>query len=147
MIKNIILKYPALGQFSKFIIVGLMNTAIDFLILNLLMRAAEIYQGKWIILLNVISFSIAIINSYLWNKYWTFKSREQAPAPLEISQFLIVTLIGASINSGIIYGLTTYIPAVFGLGKELWANFSKVIATGFSLVWNFIGYKFIVFRR
>jgi len=159
MIKKIILKYPGLGQFFKFIVVGFMNTAIDFLVLNFLMWQTGIYQGKWIISLNAISFSIAISNSYFWNKYWTFRAKGPAVAPLEMSQFLIVSLIGTVINSGVIFGLTTYIPPAFGLGRELWpvsnalrsaagwANFAKVMATGLSLIWNFLGYKFVVFRR
>ena len=124
-----------------------MNTAIDFAILNLLMWKTGIYQGKWIILLNIISFSIAVSNSYLWNKYWTFKAKGPAAAPLQISRFLIVTLIGVGINSGIVFGLTSFISPFFGLSKELWANLAKAAATGISLIWNFLGYKFVVFKR
>ncbi len=137
-------------QFSKFVVIGLMNTAIDFSILNLLMWQTGIYKGKWIILLNAIAFTVAVINSYFWNKYWTFRAKE-ADEPGEIakefSQFIVVTLIGLAINSGIVYGVTTFIPPFFGLSLELWANLAKAAATGLSLIWNFIGYKFIVFKK
>ncbi len=133
-------------QFSKFVVIGFMNTGIDFAILNLLMWRTGIYQGKWIILLNIISFSIAVSNSYFWNKYWTFKDRDEVEAK-EFSQFVIVTLIGVAINTSIVYGVTTLVPPMFGLGPELWANLAKVAATGISLIWNFIGYKFFVFKR
>jgi len=137
-------------QFSKFIVIGLMNTAIDFAILNLLMWSTGIYGGRWIILLNVISFTIAVINSYFWNKFWTFRAKEaDEPAEVakEFSQFIMVTLIGLVINSSIVFGITTFIPPFFGLSKEVWANLAKVVATGFSLIWNFVGYKFIVFKK
>ncbi len=127
-----------------------MNTAIDFTVLNLLMWWTGIYKGGWIILLNAVSFSIAVINSYLWNKYWTFRARE-ADEPGEVakefSQFIAVTLIGLGINTGVVYGITTLIAPVFGLSPEIWANLAKATATGFSLIWNFIGYKFIVFKK
>jgi len=138
------------NQFSKFVVIGVMNTAIDFGVLNLLMWQTGIYKGKWIILLNAIAFAVAVINSYFWNKYWTFKAKE-ADEPGEVakefSQFIMVTLIGLAINSGIVFGVTTFIPPFFGLSPELWANLAKVAATGLSLIWNFIGYKFIVFKK
>jgi len=135
-----------INQFSKFVVIGFMNTAIDFTILNLLMWWTGIYSGTSIILLNIISFSIAVFNSYFWNKYWTFRDLDKVEAK-EFSQFILVTLIGLAINSSIVYGITTLISPMFGISPELWANLAKVAATGFSLIWNFIGYKFIVFNR
>ena len=139
-----------INQFSKFVVIGFMNTAIDFGVLNLLMWQTGIYKGRWIILLNIIAVSVAVINSYFWNKYWTFKAK-QADEPGEIakefSQFIMVTLIGLAINSSIVFGVTTFIPPFFGLSSELWANLAKAAATGLSLIWNFIGYKFIVFKK
>ena len=123
-----------------------MNTAIDFAILNSLMWWTGIYSGASIILLNIVSFSIAVFNSYFWNKYWTFKDLDKVEAK-EFSQFILVTLIGLAINSSIVYGITTLVSPMFGISPELWANLAKVAATGFSLIWNFIGYKFIVFNR
>lgn len=147
MIRNLIRKYPFLAQFIKFGIVGFMNTAIDFAVLNLLMWRTGIYEGEWILLFNAVSFSVAITNSYFWNKYWTFRAKGPAIAPVQMGQFLIVSLIGVSINSSIVYSLATYIPPFFGLSRGLWTNAAKVLATGITLIWNFIGYKFIVFRK
>lgn len=65
-----------LKQFVKFLIVGTNNTALDFLILNLLMFSFNIYKGLPLIFFNIISFSIAVTNSYLINRFWTFKSEE-----------------------------------------------------------------------
>ena len=139
-----------IAQFSKFALIGFSNTAIDFGVLNFLMWWTGFYSGKWIILLNVIAFSVAVINSYFWNKFWTFKARK-ADEPDEIakefSQFIIVTIIGVVINTGIVFGVTTLISPLFGLNAGLWANLAKATATGISLIWNFIGYKFIVFKK
>ena len=137
-------------QFERFVLIGFMNTGIDFAVLNLLMWATGIYKGKWILLLNAGSFSIAVINSYFWNKRWTFKAREADEAgevAKEFSQFIGVTLIGLAINSGIVFSITTFISPLFGLSIGLWANLAKAAATGISLIWNFIGYKFFVFKK
>lgn len=137
-------------QLSKFIVIGFMNTAIDFAVLNLLMWWTAIYSGRWIILLNIISFSVAVINSYIWNKFWTFRAKEADEAgevAKEFSQFAAVTLVGLAINTSVVFTITTFISPLFGLSPEIWANLAKVAATGFSLIWNFIGYKFIVFKK
>ena len=67
------------GQFIRFIVVGLLNTAVDFGLLNLL-----IYLFRWpSVWANTVSFSVAVLNSFFWNKYWTFKSRD-----CHISEFI-----------------------------------------------------------
>ncbi len=136
------------AQIYKFVIIGALNTAIDFGVLNLLMWWTGIYSGNWIILLNMISFSVAVTNSYFWNKYWTFKAKEEGENRIkEFSQYVAVTLVGLVLNTAAVYLITTFIPPMFGTSKELWANLAKVVATGISLIWNFLGYKFIVFRK
>jgi len=135
-------------QISKFVIVGVINTGIDFAVLNALLFSTKIYSGRWLILFNSISFSAAVINSYFLNKYWTFKSQnvEDSKAK-QFSQFLIISIIGISINDAIVYGLATFTSPLFGLSAQMWTNVAKLFATAASMVWNFIGYKFIVFKK
>ena len=136
-------KISLLWQFGKFASVGFLNTAIDFGILNFLIAITGISKGFMIIPMNAAAFSIALVNSYFWNREWVFPERKQANFAL----FLAVTLVGLSINSGIVYVLTTYISPVLVESDKLWANFAKVLATAVSLFWNFAGYKLIVFKK
>lgn len=138
-------KFLIVFQFAKYAIVGLANTAVDFGVLNLLMWSTGIYSGKSLILLNSAAFLIAVVHSYIWNKLWTFKAKEKNSAVKEFVQFLVVSIIGTLINSGIVYIITTWVDPM--TGKEIWANIAKGIATIVSLTWNFIGYKFIVFKK
>lgn len=133
-------------QFSKFAVVGVMNTAIDFGVLNILIFATGVRGGAALALLNSISFAVATTNSYLWNKFWTFRDKNSAKA-VEIGQFLAVSIVGLGINSGVVYLVSTFVDPMFGLAPAMWVNVAKVLATGFSLIWNFIGYKFIVFKK
>jgi putative flippase GtrA len=145
MIKKIInffLKF----QFVRFAIIGVMNTGLDFGVLNLLIFATGVREGLSLALLNSISFSVATANSYLWNKYWTFKDKD-AVRVAEIGQFLTVSLIGLGINSSIVYLISTFVDPILGLSPAMWVNASKVVATGIALFWNFLGYKFIVFKK
>lgn len=138
-------------QFSKFVIVGGINTAIDFAVLNTLVFMSGITSGAGLFVLNCISFSVAVVNSYYMNKRWTFKEAaagiEDKNAGVQFSQFFIVSLIGITINGLILTGITSYITAPFGLSDQLWVNVAKLVATGASLVWNFIGYKLFVFKK
>lgn len=136
-------KIGFLWQVAKFGLVGVLNTAIDFGILNFLISITGITAGRGIIAMNTLSFSIAVINSYFWNKEWVFPGRKKSNFML----FLIVSFIGIGINSGVVYTLTTFVPPVIVSSDTLWANLAKVLATGLSLIWNFLGYKLLVFKE
>ncbi|MFA5052530.1 MAG: GtrA family protein [Parcubacteria group bacterium] len=133
-------------QFGKFAVIGVLNTAIYFGVLNFLIFITGITKGISIIPLTSTAFIIATTNSYLWNKFWTFKDKESVRV-FQVGQFLIVSIIGWAINSGIVYLISTFIKPMFGLSQALWVNVGAVLATGISLIWNFLGYKFIVFKK
>lgn len=136
-------KIPLIWQLSKFVTVGFSNTAIDFGIFNSLIFITGITRGIGIVPLAATSFSIAILNSFFWNRRWVFEK----PQGASFITFVAVTLIGLAINSSIVYLTTTHIPPIFMTSAELWANFAKALATIVSMVWNFLGYKLIVFKR
>ena len=56
-------------------------------------------------------------------------------------------IIGIFINSGIVIFLTTCVDPLFNLSPERWLNIAKVCATAISLIFNFLGFKFLVFRK
>lgn len=147
MLASLTQRYPILKQFYRFVLIGFLNTGLDFFILNLEMRISEINSGPFMLFQNAVSFSLATINSFFLNKKWSFEDSSDKSQGKKLSQFFAVSLIGLVINSFIVFLITTYIPSMFGLSDTLWANLAKVVATGFSLIWNFFGYKFIVFHK
>lgn len=147
MSQKLLLRFPILKQLAKFIIVGGINTGIDFFVLNLEMFLTGITSGPSMLLLNSLSFSVATTNSFFMNKHWTFQDKDEKKAGVKFSQFLIVSIIGITINGAVVYLVTSFIDPVFGLSPQLWANVAKLFATGLSLVWNFVGYKFFVFKK
>jgi len=142
LISVIAKKLPFLWQVTKFAQIGVLNTAIDFGILNFLIGLTQITSGIGIIFINATSFTTALINSYFWNKNWVFAGNKKS----NFVTFAAVTLIGLSINTGVVYTFTTFIPPVIIKSPTLWANVAKLLATALSLVWNFTGYKLIVFK-
>jgi len=132
-------------QFVKFLEVGVLNTFIDIGMLNLLSGFAKVFSGYKIFFLNSLSFLLAVINSYFWNKFWTFEKKEGMKTK-EFSLFLIVSLIGLMINSTIVYLGTTFLNLKF-VSKGALMNLVKIFATLVAMFWNFFGYKIFVFKK
>ncbi len=133
------------AQFIKFCIIGTSGLVIDFSVLNLLSTATSIYAGPFIALFNAVSFSVAVSNSYYWNRRWTF--RHQGPVSASsVSRFMLVNAGGAFLNSAIVFILTTFVPPLFAVHPQLWLNAAKIIALPISTFWNFLGAKYFIFR-
>lgn len=137
-------KFPFFVQFAKFAVVGVLNTAIDFGTLNIISIITGVTGGLIVGGVNVPGVALALINAYFWNKFWVFSHRDNKGALNDLPKFLLVSGIGIIVNSGIVILATSY-PVTF-VNAETWLNIAKLAATVFSLVWNFLGYKFIVFK-
>lgn len=201
---------PVILQLLKFGAIGVINAALDFLILNVLSKFFDVTVGTSLGLINVASFSVAVIQSYAWNKAWAFGDSDTSPiknflhlcvigglgslgvilvlvgaqvsatalyyflllaafivAEIAIwksfslslpdtsqqrnqfASFIAVSIGGLIINSGVVaLGSDFLLRYVDFLGNEdMVKNVAKIAATGVSLVWNFIGYKIIVFKK
>jgi len=145
-------KLKFIYQLAKFILVGLLNTFVDWGILNLLMFLTEIVSGPLFPVFKGLSFLVATSNSYAWNKFWTFKksvNEETAGKKAvgkEFLQFFIVNLIGFSLNVGVATLVVNVLGIPSGISEELWANIGALGGTLAGLAWNFLGYKLIVFK-
>ena len=133
-------------QFIKFLTVGLFNTGIDFGILNLLMFSTGISSGFAYSIFKAISFTCAVINSYIWNKRWTFQKGTNVEKK-EFSKFFTISLIAFSINIGVASILVNLVGPIGGISSYAWANISALVAAGFTTLINFFGYKYLVFRE
>lgn len=136
-----------IGQFIRFAIIGGINTGVDFAVLNLLSWITGVNKGNGVIWLNLVSFSVAVINSYFLNKFWAFKDQSSSEQGKKFVSFITISIIGAVINTSIVRFISTNVDPMFGLSAQLWLNVAKLFATGVSLIWNFIGYKLVVFKK
>jgi len=132
-------------QFIKFLVVGLLNTGVDFGILNLLMFLTGISSGLGYSVFKAISFICAVINSYVWNKRWTFQKGGKLERK-EFSKFLIISLISFGVNVGTASLLVNFVEPIGNISPYFWANISALVAAGFTTLINFFGYKYLVFR-
>ncbi len=211
-VANFLAAKPVILQILRFGAIGTLNTALDFIILNYVTETFGVVSGVPLGLLNVISFSAAVIQSYLWNRAWTFASFNLSPfanafrlvvvgtlgfvafllvifgglqnaaenyylfilivfivveiviwyafglkltskddrgVGQQFAVFMSISLIGLLINSGIVaLASIALAPSLSSLINEASIkNAAKILATGVSLIWNFLGYKLVVFKK
>ncbi|MGI6536984.1 MAG: GtrA family protein [Caldicoprobacterales bacterium] len=81
-------------QLVKFGLIGFFNTALDFGIFALLSKATDLLPE----VSHVISYSCGVINSYFWNRTWTFHKKGRSH-PMEFAKFVLVNFnISGDIN-------------------------------------------------
>lgn len=118
-------------QLLRFCAVGLGNTAVDFTTFFLLTRGGVTY-----LLAQVLSYTAGVINSFLFNRKWTFQMNGKVNVP-EIMKFIMVNGLSLLVSSGFIFLLYDV------CHQNLWV--SKVLAGGGGFIVNFMGSRFWVF--
>ncbi len=139
-------RIPVLWQFSKFGLIGVSNTAINFGVLNLLSFVSGVTSGVLPAIYAAVAFFAATTNSYIWNSHWSFKNNNKR-TPAEFLQFFVITLIGSFINIAVVYLVINKVHHGPSISPQLWLNIANVIATLTVMFWDFSGFKFIVFRE
>lgn len=140
-------RIPIIYQLTKFSLVGGQNFLIDLGVLNLLIAATGVSAGFTASIWKAAAFIVAVSSSFLWNKFWTFRSLTTERAAAQFAGFLAVSGIGLGLNVGVFSLINDGLGPQGGASPELWASVAAVIAAAIGLAGNFVGYKFIVFRR
>lgn len=141
---------PVIYQFAKFAAVGTLNSFIDLGVLNLQTFLSGIPAGEITNLtfgtFKTISFLAATTNSFFWNKLWTFEDKSRLKAQTMAKFYAI-----AAFNTFLNVGVATAVKAIgyaFAVSPGLWVNVVAPVAGIFaSFMGNFLGYKFLVFRK
>ncbi len=140
-------RWSSLVQFGRFCVISFSNLMIDFGILNLLIYYFGVAEGVFYSVFKAVSFLLANVNSYVWNKFWTFGSKEFEGWMNQFIKFFAVVAVGLVINVTV----ASYIVAKFGgsgsLSSTVWANIGAAVSLIFTLFWNFFGLKHLVFRK
>lgn len=134
-------------QGSKFLLVGVVATIADLKIFELLSYIIGAFFGITPLVPKAISFFLATCMKYWGNKYWTFQKHEKENIRREVGQFFLVTLVGLLLDVGTFYYFTRISGPEFGIPETLWIKISVILAALAAAVFNFLGYKFLVFRK
>lgn len=126
---------------ARFLIVGGANTVIDFGLLFLLKAL-----GLPALSANMISTTAAFCFSFFANKKYTFQTSE-TNVKREVVLFIVVTLFGLWVLQAIVIQLVTMTLQNTSLSQEVVLFIAKLCATVVSLVWNYVMYSRVVFRK
>lgn len=133
-----------LPQFVRYVAVGVMNTILYFIVVNVLSISLDVYAGAPIIFMNAVATLLVVIHSYLWNKRWVFGVAGPHRARV-FMKFIFVNCVAFVLNTTIVYTLTTYLPPAFGVSPLLWENIAQALGVAVVIVWNFYGFRRLVF--
>lgn len=134
-------------QLAKFVLIGACFALFDLVILNFLMIYFGITEGTGYLIFVTISFLVATIVKYIADKFWAFEKTEREQLGAEFSKFFIITLISAGIQIGIAGIVVNQIGPQFGISSLAWGSVGKIAGIAIASAWNFLGYKFIVFKK
>jgi putative flippase GtrA len=138
---------PVVFQFAKFGAVGSLNSFVDLGVMNLLTWLISANPSQFgFASFKTIAFLSATTNSYLWNRTWTFSAEGKANASEGI-KFYVIALISWALNVGVATSVRGILLSA-GYDQGLTTNLLAPVA-GFlvSFIGNFLGYKFLVFKK
>ncbi len=134
-------------QGAKHLLVGAFATVIDLEIFELLVWVFSLAAVVSPIFSKGISFLISTSVKYWGNKHWAFGKFEKEELPKEIFQFFIVTVVGLGLDIGSFFYFTKIMGPQFGTPLSVWVELSVILAAIVAALWNFCGYKFLVFKK
>jgi putative flippase GtrA len=120
-----------LTRFLKFATVGAIGMVVDLTVLNVMHKVF----GLPLLVANSISFTVAVISNFTWNRLWTFPESRERPIGKQLGQFAIVNIIGLAINNLVLWVVFNLIK---GFIPDPWDyNLAKIVAIGVVLFWNY----------
>jgi len=130
-------------RFLRFVVVGVMGAIVDFGTFNLLTQAFHFPA----VTASVLSFIAAIVNNFIWNRYWTYPDSRSKSTARQLLEFSLISAIGLAIRTPIFAILekpleklfhALGLPVINSLGADfLGHNFALVIAVLVVMFWNF----------
>ncbi len=137
-------KFLFIFQAAKYILVGAVATIVDLQLFELLIWG---FASVNVLIFKIVSFLLATFLKYWGNKYWAFSKHEKEHSAKEIVQFFVITLGGLVINVIAFYYFTKVLGPQFHMPESAWLKLSVILAGVSAALWNFLGYKFLVFKK
>lgn len=158
---------PVVRQFIKFCLVGGSSFVIDYCIRLTLLFAVPWHGGslgeefgRWLRhaapvvfayaendraaafpIFATIAASVAILNSFIWNRSWTFRIRGREEAGRQLRRFVVVSVIGLGLN----VLLSTFFNHIIPGTEKDSARIATILAALIVAFWNFAGQRLYAF--
>jgi len=83
------------NRFFRFAVVGISGTIVDFSIFNIL----SVFVGFPVIISSIISFLVAVVNNFIWNRNWTYPESKEKDLSEQLVKFSVVSVLGLLIRT------------------------------------------------
>ena len=133
------------AQFGKFVCIGFANAMVDFGVLYVFIAWTGFADGTPYAAFKAVSFSVATVHSYFWNKYWAFDAARTSGGSREVMSFIGVTLASLVINVAAASIIVALRPAFFDAAS--WAGIGAIVGSATALIFSFTGFRLFVFRK
>lgn len=130
-------------RFIKFAVVGTIGALVDFGTFHLLISILHLVPN----LAQALSFTLAIISNFVWNRVWTYPDSRSKPITNQLVTFFAVNIIGLAIRTPIFTGLErplrslfarlTILPIGLITADRLGYTFALGVAVVVVMFWNF----------
>lgn len=138
-------------RFLKFSFVGLSGTIVDFGVMNLMRLVFEVP----LVWAQAISFICAVINNFLWNRYWTYPESRSRDLTKQLGQFIIINIMGILIRTPLVPWFDDRIYSILNnLDILLFINnnvISQNLALAASIIivtlWNFFANRYWTYNN
>ena len=113
-------------RFARFALVGVANTGVTFAVFNLCTALLHL-PAAWA---NVIGWVAGFVNSFVWNRAWTFGDRRHLQMRRVLPRFALASLLALGVSEGVLVGLHA---ALLSWGAERLVS-QTVLLNGIELV-------------
>lgn len=136
-------------RFIRFALVGISGAVVDFGVFNLLASLLGVHAS----ISQAISFTLAVINNFIWNRLWTYPETRGSSPVKQLIQFSLVNVIGLGIRTALfsliekhmINLAATVIPHVLTptiVGHNLTLAFVILVV----MLWNYFANRYWTFK-
>jgi putative flippase GtrA len=132
-------KYKFVFQAAKFSLAGGLADVVDIKVFQFLF-----WLTPFSIFWKAASFLAGTFVKYFCDKYWTFEKQETNGMGKEMAKFFVVAIVGSIFNVASFYFFGRI---KTGLPFKTWQEISIILSALVTAIWNFCGYKFLVFKK
>jgi putative flippase GtrA len=137
-------------RFIKFMFVGALGAIVDFGALNLLAHVFDVP----VTIAGIVSFTLAVSQNFLWNRYWTYPESRAFPAIQQYLQFFVINATALLIRvpilalvPGPVINFLESVGVAPSTAEVLGNNFALALAVGIAMFWNFFVNRFVTYRH
>lgn len=135
------------SRFLRFAVVGTIGAVVDFTTMNLLTVLLHIP----FIPASIVSFTAAVGSNFLWNRFWTYPDSRSKAVSRQVTQFIIISIIGLIIRTPLLHWLEIFLmnnfvrtlpKSFFFSPRFMGHNIALAAAVLVVMLWNFFANRY-----